>query len=239
MGSKIGVVAIAALLAGGGLAAAGVVLLIGRGDGPVAVDLAGALASSSAEAAPPPFFAGPDEGTSTALVPANDRATGGEEPAGAEEEPAADPLAGWQTCENAAYGFRLRYPAGWSTAAATPDQECTFFDPRPLEVDEDGPTSAPAVSVFVFPGQSFDAYASSESGDAAVQLERTELTVNGRRAQRVEGTVESENGSTRFYEYGLDFDGALVVVTTQERDAPDFGAAKAAVDGIVQSLEAL
>lgn len=215
----------AALVAGVALLAVGGVALARGGEEtetPAVAGLGEAVAEAQGEAPPPTEAA-------AAAEPGAAVETSSSEP--------VDPLAGWQECANDVYGFALRYPPGWLTAAATAEQACRFFDPRAFEADEDGPTAVTAVAVYVFPGQPFDAYASAESGDAAVRLERTDLTVNGRRAQRVEGSIDTETGATRLYEYGLDVDGLLVIVTTREGDAPDFAAARAAVDGIVASLE--
>lgn len=206
--------ALAVLLAGTGLAAAGVVLLVGGGGGGTFVaDLGSAARADAAEAAP-----GPPAVPAPAVVPAEE-------------------TAGWAACRNEVYGFRLRYPRDWHTVDSPPEQACRFFDPDAFEVDADGPTIVTSVNVFVFPEQSFDAFVSEDSGDAAVQLERTDLTLGGRRAQLVEATIDSESGRTRAYEYGIEFGGGLLVLGALEGGSADFEAAKQVVDAMAASLE--
>jgi hypothetical protein len=238
--SKAAVLVAVAILGGVGLVAAGAVLFLRGGSGETLVaDLGGALTAD--QSAPPVGeISEPD-----VAQDAPDDQVPGDEPVPVDDsgpvdqiEPSVDPLAGWQTCQNEVYGFRLRYPSDWFTAASTEEQACRFFDPRPFEADADGPTAVTAVNVFVFPNEPFEAF-SEDAGDAAVSLERTDLTVGTWRAQLVEATIDSESGRTRAYEYGIDFPGGLLILGALEETAPDYAAAKAVVDSMVGSLETL
>lgn len=112
----------------------------------------------------------------------------GDEEEAAVTTPAADEAgvpAGWRLCSNERYGYALAYPADWYAPALSPESECTFFDPAPIQVPE--ASDAFGATLEVAPAQqSFRQLAASIEDERFEEvLERRELTISGRRAVAV------------------------------------------------------
>jgi hypothetical protein len=59
------------------------------------------------------------------------------EAAGTSPAPATtDEVSAWIECVNDHEGFAISYPRTWHTATLAPEDECSFFDPKPFELVE-------------------------------------------------------------------------------------------------------
>lgn len=146
----------------------------------------------------------------------------------------------WDECANAADGYSIGYPADWDVDG-TEEQGCQYFDPEPVDVGE-GTEPDTAVIVNVDPVAFDRAVEGATSGPSVAEVrERTELTVDERRALRVE-TVASGEGlypeGTVQYQYIVDLPGerTLVAHTNDALAADIWPDSKGVLDGMIDRL---
>jgi hypothetical protein len=162
-------------------------------------------------------------------------ACGGNEEAASTRAPAT-----WNACTNGAFGFTIEYPPEWhTTPVPRGGGECLFFEPEPFEIPEDSDFTGTAIEVL--PAQ--ESYANVVAGLTderfARVLARSETTIAGRDAVRIEAEATGEgllDAGTRTYAYVIDRGGRALIVQTTEAAGTDFGERKRVLDRAARSL---
>ena len=109
-----------------------------------------------------------------------------DEPASADTTTTTGQLpAGWRLCSNERLGYALGYPVDWYAPALSAESQCTFLDPRPIQLPESNDALGPALEVAPAQ-QSFTAVVQGLVDERFNKtLERRDVTVDGRPAVEV------------------------------------------------------
>jgi hypothetical protein len=154
--------------------------------------------------------------------------------------------AGWNRCVNPVEDFSIEFPAAWYTHHPEPKDACTYFDPRPFELEPEADWGPKALQVTPVEGSRFEDDDFEETASAVADermvkvLEREELELAGHRALRLHtevtsGTEFSPTG-TRSYLYVIDGDGFALVVRTTATAGTDYAAWRDIVDRAARSV---
>ena len=167
-----------------------------------AVILVAATACSAPEPAPSPSPTTPT--------------TGSPEPEG------DDALA--QQCANDR--FSLSYPSGWVTNSETAGSlpPCSLFDPDDVAVE---PGTEVPLDIAFLVRVTQGPFEGDDAGDTAEELSRQELTIDGRRAARVELRATGEGlypAGTLTTLYKVDLGDEVLLATTHDAGAPSYEA---------------
>jgi hypothetical protein len=127
--------------------------------------------------------------------------------------------AGWKLCSNERFGYALGYPADWYAPALSPESECTFFDPEPIQLPE--ASDAFGAALEVAPVQ--ESFAAIVDGlvEAHTVLERRDVTLSGRPAVLVlaranANALEGEGMESATYVVDRGGEPPLVLRTVEE-----------------------
>ena len=125
----------------------------------------------------------------------------------------------WSHCVDAAAGYDVQYPSGWSTA--TGQLACRFFEPTPFTVPPDSDFGGTALEVLPQEQPFDEVLASLIDTRYATTDVREQVTVGGHRGFRLELVATGEGLSargTRTYGYILrrEGGGAIVIQTTAQ-----------------------
>lgn len=122
-----------------------------------------------------------------------------------------------QTCRAPDAGYQIRYPAGWHTNDPAAGGPCRFFHSEPFALPLEAGATGVTIS-FATLNVPFDRVVPT-GGDAAMRVhERTDASVAGRRAARVESTPPGEGpdaGAQRTVHLFVDLGGRTLVGTTR------------------------
>lgn len=136
------------------------------------------------------------------------------------------------TCESA--GVRIDYPRDWSIITGKDLPSCRVFHPEPLEWQNE--SLHYAVQLWVDAVRFADA--TGESVDE--ELDRREVTVDGRDAVRIErrstgaGLLPEGEESTT---YVVDLDGSVLVATTSTVGDTDYAGDVAVLDAMIATID--
>lgn len=143
----------------------------------------------------------------------------------------------WPTCTSPGETYTVAYPPGWSTNSGRVSPPCTFFHPEPFQVPEATEVVDLAVTLRV-EQVPFETVA-DPGGEAQRELSRTETTVAGAPAVVVEAESTGDAllaDGVRSYRYAVDLEGQTLVAVTYAVEGLDYGANKAVLDQMVESL---
>jgi hypothetical protein len=130
---------------------------------------------------------------------------------------------GWSTCTNPVEGFSVDYPAGWYTDHPEPRYACTYFDPRPFELEPAADWGPKALQVTVAP----------EDTELGGVDSRTEVEIGGRDAIRYQSS--SGDGFVA-YGYRVDEGGRAFSIFTTSNPGVGYSALKRVVEHAAGSL---
>ena len=132
--------------------------------------------------------------------------------------PTSPPPDGTRECVSPA-GYRLDYPASWSTSSPTDRYPCRFFHPEPFTLPPDTEATGIAIRVQMAPAP-IDRVAPPPGVSRAVEMvSRRETKVAERRALRVETRATGQGllpAGLRGVTYYVDFGSRTLTATTAE-----------------------
>ena len=151
------------------------------------------------------------------------------------------PPDGTKECVSPA-GYRLEYPASWSTSGLTDRLPCRFFHPEPFTLPPDTEATGIAIRVQMAPAP-IERVAPPPGGARAVEiLSRRETKVGERRALRIETRATGQAllpAGARGVSYYVDFGSRTLTGTTSEAaGAGKFADNVAVLDGMMASVSA-
>ncbi|MGY1680288.1 hypothetical protein [Geodermatophilus sp. SYSU D01176] len=131
-------------------------------------------------------------------------------------------------------GYRVEYPADWSTNADGVLPACSWFGPGEFVVPEASDVRTAPVTL-----QVVDAPLTEVAVPMPDEVTRTELEVGGRQAVRTQQvtTVGLYPEGTRITTWALDWDGRTLLADAVELPGGDHERAVAVLDGMVEGLE--
>ena len=140
---------------------------------------------------------------------------------------------GVNSCASPA-GYRVEYPADWSTNEAGVLPACSWFGPGEVVVPEASDVRTAPVTL-----QVVDAPLTEVAVPMPDEVTRTELEVGGRQAIRTEQvtTLGLYPEGTRITTWALDWDGRTLLADAVELPGGDHERAVAVLDEMVQDLE--
>jgi hypothetical protein len=162
--------------------------------------------------------------------------------------PGSDAMpAGWVRCTNTELGFSIGYPGSWHTTDVfdgrqDPSFGCRWFSPQPFGPDGNVVAEGWGYPLEVAVGGSIVVeLLELRAPEIERVLTEEELTVDGRRAVRVEyeTRLDPVADAGRHYQYLIELDGesTLIVHTTETRGIEgDYGENKERVDEAVDTL---
>ncbi len=162
----------------------------------------------------------------------------GPAPRAVDVSPAAQAVAATQPQDGNACtspdGYRVAYPADWSTNADGVLPACSWFGPGEVVVPEASDARTAPVTLRVV-----DAPLAEVAGPVPDEVARTELEVAGRPAVRTEQvtTLGLYPEGTHITAWALDLDGRTLVAEAVELPGGDHERAVAVLDEMVQTLE--
>ena len=162
----------------------------------------------------------------------------GPAPQAVDVSPAAQAVAATQPQDGSsctsADGYRVEYPADWSTNADGVLPACSWFGPGEVVVPEASDVRTAPVTLEVV-----DAPLAEVAVQAPDEVARTELAVGGRPAVRSEQvtTLGLYPEGTRITTWALDLDGRTLVADAVELPGGDHERAVAVLDEMVRTLE--
>lgn len=197
-----------------------------------ALALAGCVGTASTT--PTPTTA--DETASPSPVPTS-ATTESASPSPAEDSASADVA----ECENTELGYTVEYPADWwanervepDFAGGTPIPGCTYFAPKPVELQ---PNAGLPGGIAIW----FDTPSAGAPEAQGEVLDREETTVDGQDAVVIEyeppvGSFSPEG--TVIYEYLVTTDDGVLAALTDAFRHPDYEPNKRILDAMMESLE--
>ena len=147
----------------------------------------------------------------------------------------------WIPCSNGAFGFTIDYPPDWHTTPVRgKGGECLFFEPEPFEIPANSDFTGTAIEVLPAQESYANVVATMTDERFARVLARSETTIAGRAAVRVEAEATGEgllDAGTRTYAYVVDRDGQAFIVQTTEARGTDFAARKRILDRAAESVQ--
>ena len=146
---------------------------------------------------------------------------------------ATHPEDGVNSCASPA-GYRVEYPADWSTNEAGVLPACSWFGPGEVVVPEASDVRTAPVTL-----QVVDAPLTEVAVPMPDEVTRTELEVGGRQAVRTEQvtTLGLYPEGTRITTWALDWDGRTLLADAVELPGGDHERAVAVLDEMVEDLE--
>ena len=146
---------------------------------------------------------------------------------------ATHPEDGVNSCASPA-GYRVEYPADWSTNEAGVLPACSWFGPGEVVVPEASDVRTAPVTL-----QVVDAPLTEVAVPMPDEVTRTELEVGGRQAIRTEQvtTLGLYPEGTRITTWALDWDGRTLLADAVELPGGDHERAVAVLDEMVEDLE--
>ena len=153
----------------------------------------------------------------------------------------AAPSGGYKECVSPA-GYRLEYPATWSTSEPSERFPCRFFHPEPLDLPQRSEATGIAITVQMAPAPFERVVPPSERSQAVEVLSRADTLVAGRPAVRLEtratGGALLPSG-VRGVTYYADFGSRTLVASTSEAAAAGtFEGNVAVLDRMMASVRA-
>ena len=153
------------------------------------------------------------------------------------------PPGNFVVCTAESEGFRLRYPATWSTNDPQQARPCRFYHPAPFTVPPESEAPGLAIAVKVEPVPMADIAVGPEGSLTADVLALRETTVAGRPAVRAETSATGEGflaPGVRGVVYYVDFEDRTLLATTFDTASAGTLASNVAVlDQMMTSLERL
>ncbi len=131
-------------------------------------------------------------------------------------------------------GYRVEYPADWSTNEAGVLPACSWFGPGEVVVPEASDVRTAPVTLQVVGGPLTEV-----AVPVPDEVTRTELEVGGRQAVRTQQvtTLGLHPEGTRITTWAVDLDGRTLLADAVELPGGDHERAVAVLDGMVETLE--
>ena len=145
----------------------------------------------------------------------------------------AQPQDGTASCTSPA-GYRVDFPADWSTNEAGVLPACSWFGPGEVVVPEASDVRTAPVTLQVVDGSLTEV-----AVPVPDEVTRTELEVGGRQAVRTQQvtTLGLHPEGTRITTWALDLDGRTLLADAVELPGGDHERAVAVLDAMVETLE--
>ena len=137
------------------------------------------------------------------------------------------------SCSNSDLGFSLAYPADWHTLSYRPKQDCRFFSSVPLDFAESARYPESEIGIHEVRA-GYDDWVGAYNDPSLSILSKEELTIDGKRATRIEYEYTDDPGHGAVYL--IDNDGLTLAIQVEDRLTSDFAAANEVMDQIVMTL---
>jgi hypothetical protein len=135
-------------------------------------------------------------------------------------------------CSNSDLGFSLAYPADWHTLSYRPKQDCRFFSSTPLDFAQS--TRYPESEISIYEVKAgYEDWVGAYNDPSLSILSKEELTIDGKRATRIEYEFTDDPGHGVAY---LIDNGFTLAIQVEDRLTPDFVRANQFMDQIVMTL---
>jgi hypothetical protein len=147
---------------------------------------------------------------------------------------------GWAVCSNPERGFAIGHPARWHTDHVAAEESCEFFDPEPFQVPRQSDITDIALEIDPGRERFDDAVDGLIDRRFARVLGRSETTIAGRSAVRIETEAHGRgfhDGGTKVTSWVVDRDGrGFLVRTTGFPGRTDYASRQGVLDRAVRTL---
>ena len=164
-----------------------------------------------------------------------------EAPPTADDTPAPQPSPAeeWASCTNTEHGFTVSYPSDWQTNDGDVMPECSLFDPEPIRVEP--ATEIPQDIAVAITLDEVDYETVSAPSRFEEETDRSEHTIDGRDAVRIEATATGEglyDEGTRTTRWVIRVgEGRTLVAHSTDAGEPDYDRKQEVLDRMIDSLE--